>query len=98
SRNGKLEQVTGGACIFACWHAAIPYIAADLPAKQKEALGQSFKLPLVSGSVMIRNWESFKRMGIRYVDMPGSKNWNAFNLNFPVSMGSYEFPADPKNP
>ena len=44
SRNGTLEQVTAGAVIFACWHAAIPYIAADLPSEQKEALGQSLKL------------------------------------------------------
>jgi spermidine dehydrogenase len=98
SRNERLEQVTGGACIFACWHGVIPNIAVDLPTYQAEALGQSFKLPLISGSVLIRNWEAFERMGIKDVAMPGSKNWSAFILDFPINMGSYESPSNPKDP
>ena len=96
SRNGTLEQVTAGAVIFACWHAAIPYIAADLPSEQKEALGQSFKLTNIYGNVVLRNWKPFKEQGIYLTMMPGSKKWHGFYPDFPVSMGSYEFPSDPR--
>ena len=98
SRNGTLEQVTAGAVIFACWHAAIPYIAADLPSEQKEALGQSFKLTNIYGNVVLRNWKPFKEQGIYLTMMPGSKKWHGFYPDFPVSMGSYEFPSDPNEP
>ena len=84
--------------IFACWHAAIPYIAADLPSEQKEALGQSFKLTNIYGNVVLRNWKPFKEQGIYLTMMPGSKKWHGFYPDFPVSMGSYEFPSDPEDP
>jgi spermidine dehydrogenase len=99
ARNGALEQVTGANVIFACWHASIPYIAADLPAEQKAALGESFKLPEIVAQVLIRNWEAFTRVGMKQAFMPGSKKWHYLWLVYPVEdIGSYKFPSDPKDP
>jgi spermidine dehydrogenase len=50
----------------------IPYLCPELPERQKEALRYAVKIPLIYSSVALRNWASFKTLGIARVYAPGS--------------------------
>jgi spermidine dehydrogenase len=84
-------------CVLACWHSVIPYLCAELPEKQKEALASATKVPLLYTSVALRNWTSFQKLGVHDVDAPGGF-YNGFNLNLPVSIGAYRGPRTPQDP
>jgi len=97
SRGGKLETVTGGRVILACWHAVIPYICAELPADQKEALASAAKVPIVYTNVLLKDWRAFQRLGVHRVHAPGGFH-SSFNLDLPVSIGAYRFSRGPDDP
>ena len=73
-------QASGGAvigcaakhCVFASWNMMIPYIVTELPAAQKAAMHALIKTPLVYTSVAIKNWTSFKKLGIKSVMRPAA--------------------------
>jgi spermidine dehydrogenase len=46
---------------------------------------------------MIRNWTSFQKLGISNVTCPGGFHLG-FGLDFPVSMGDYQFSRTPEDP
>jgi spermidine dehydrogenase len=69
----------------------------ELPEKQKEALRYGVKVPLVYTNVLIRNWQSLKKLGVSGVSCPGCY-FDSFSLDFPVSMGTYHFPSKPEDP
>lgn len=94
-RLGELQKVRAKQCILACWHVMIPYICAELPAKQKEALSFAVKVPLVYTNVVIRDWRAFQKLGVRFVYAPGSFH-SEMSLDLPVSIGSYRCPHDPE--
>jgi spermidine dehydrogenase len=96
-RGGKLQSVKGKSCILACYNMMIPYLCPELPEKQKEALHYGVKEPLVYTHVAIRNWTSFQRLGIRQIVAPGGYHTHVA-LDFPVSIGQYEFPKSPDDP
>jgi len=97
TRSGKLQSVSGKACVLACYNTMIPYICPELPEKQKEALSYLVKAPLVYTHVAIRNWTSFQKLGVQQVYAPGS--YHCFvALDFPVSLGGYRFPSKPEEP
>ena len=45
----------------------------------------------------IRNWQAFRKLGIRSVNAPGGYH-TAFRLNQPVDIGDYKSPRDPSAP
>ena len=96
-RGGKLQAVRGKNCILACYNGMIPYLCPELPEKQREALAYLVKKPLVYTHVAIRNWTVFQKLGIRHIVAPGSYHTLAF-LDFPVSLGEYQFPSKPEEP
>lgn len=84
-------------CILACWHVVIPYIAAELPAAQKEALASAQKVPLLYNNVLIRNWTAFQKLGVNAIYCPSM--YHAYvNLDLPVSIGGYECSKKPDEP
>jgi spermidine dehydrogenase len=96
-QKGKLKSVKGKACILACYNMMVPYLCTDLPAKQKEALHYGVKEPLIYTHVAIRDWTAFHKLGIRQIISPGS--YHSFTmLDFPVSLGAYQFPKTPQEP
>jgi spermidine dehydrogenase len=96
-QEGKLKKITGKSCILACYNTMVPYLSPELPEKQKEALHYGVKEPLIYTHVAIRNWESFHKLGIRQIVSPGS--YHSFTmLDFPVSLGAYQFPSSPQEP
>lgn len=97
SRGGQLAQVSGKRCILACYNMMIPYLLKDLPAPQAHALSQNVKYPLVYTKVMIRNWQSFQKLGVHEI-YAATQPYSRIKLDYPVSMGGYDHPRDPTQP
>ena len=96
-RAGKLHTVTAKNCVLACYNGMIPYLCPELPEAQSQALSYLVKAPLVYTHVAIANWTSFHKLGIRQIVAPASYHTYAA-LDFPVSLGQYEFPSKPEEP
>jgi len=96
-KGGRLRSVRAGACVLACWHGVLPALLPELAAEQREALAASVKVPLVYANVLIRDWQAFVRLGVHRVFAPGGY-WSMAMLDFPVSLGGYRCPRDPKEP
>lgn len=96
-RGGKLLSVRGKKCVLACFNMMIPYLCPELPQKQREALAYLVKAPLVYTHVAISNWTSFNKLGIHQIVAPAAYHTYTA-LDFPVSLGSYEFPSKPEDP
>jgi spermidine dehydrogenase len=96
-RGAKLRSITAKRCVLACYNCMIPYLCPELPEKQRDALGLLVKTPMLYTHVAIRNWTSFQKLGIFQIDAPGSYH-NYIALDFPVSMGDYNFPNRPEDP
>jgi spermidine dehydrogenase len=93
----KLKRVRARHCVLACYNAMVPYLVPELPETQKKALKYCVKAPFLYTRVAIRNWESFAKLGIHQIQAPGS--YHSFvALDFPVSIGDYEFPNRPDEP
>lgn len=96
-QGGKLKKVRAKCCVLACYNSMVPYLCPELPEKQKEALHYCVKEPLIYTHVAIRNWTAFDKLGIRQILSPGS--YHTFTmLDFPVSLGNYQFPSKPEEP
>jgi len=96
-RGGKLKTVKGNYCVLACYNVMIPYICPELPEAQKESLSYLVKAPLVYTHVALRNWTAFERLGIHQIVAPGGYHTYTA-LDFPVSLGKYQFPTRPEEP
>jgi spermidine dehydrogenase len=96
-RGGKLQSVRGENCVLACYNMMIPYLCPELPEKQKDALSYLVKTPLVYTHVALRNWTSFSKLGVHQIVAPGGYHTYTA-LDFPVSIGQYQFPSSPEQP
>lgn len=96
-RAGKLCGAKGKYCVLACYNTMIPYVCPELPETQKEALSYLVKAPLVYTHVAVRNWTAFSKLGIRQIVAPASYHTYTA-LDFPVSLGQYNFPSKPNEP
>jgi spermidine dehydrogenase len=96
-RGGKSFAATGKYCVLACYNVMIPFICPQLPVEQKEALSYLVKAPLVYTHVALRNWTAFSNLGIHHIVAPGA--YHSYTaLDFPVSLGKYQFPNNPDDP
>jgi spermidine dehydrogenase len=96
-RGGKQFTAKGKYCVLACYNMMIPYLCPELPDAQKEVLSYLVKAPLVYAHVALRNWTSFKSLGIHHIVSPASY-FTYTALDFPVSLGNYKFPSKPDEP
>jgi len=97
ARGGEVYSVRAGACVLACWNTMIPYLCPELPDPQKRALHYLVKTPLIYANVALRNWTSFKTLGVSRVDAPGSY-FSTLSLNQVVDIGDYRSPRSPDQP
>ena len=100
--SGDAHTVRAKNCIMACYNSAIPYICSDLPEQQKKGLAYNVKVPITYTKVMVRSWQAFADLGIRFVYYTRDF-YKQVELDYPVSIGDYRFGADPdqlacKNP
>jgi spermidine dehydrogenase len=94
---GETRAVEGNACILACWNMLIPYLCPELPEAQKKGLAYNVKVPLVYANVQIRDWTALDKLKIHRVYSPGCL-FTGIEMDFPVSMGGYEFTKNPQEP
>ena len=95
--DNKLYQVKGKGVVMACYNMMIPYIVSDLPKKQDAALRRLSKIPLQFTTVGLKNWKALKEMGIGMAMSPGNIH-QAIGMDFPISIGGYEFTKTPEDP
>ncbi len=97
AQGGKVYTAKAKNAILACWHVVIPYICEELPDRQKQALAEAQKVPLLYTNVVVRNWTAFQKLGTSAVYAPGS--YHSFvSLDLPVSIGGYECARKPEEP
>jgi spermidine dehydrogenase len=96
-RDSKSYTVRANSVVLACWNMVIPYICAELPAKQKQALKYGVKVPLVYTVVAIKNWSSFQKLGISRVSSPGMYH-SSVGLDQSTNIGDYTSPKTPDEP
>jgi spermidine dehydrogenase len=97
ARSGKAYRVLAGTCVMACNNDMIPYLCPELPDQQKDALHMAVRLPIVYTNVLLRDWKAFHKLGIWSVESPGGF-YHTFELDFPISVGSYRCPRTPDEP
>lgn len=94
---GVAQRVRADKAILACWNMVIPYLCPEIPRAQREALSYCVKVPLVYGTVLIRNWQALKKLGVSTAYCPGSY-FSEVYMDFPVSIGAYQFTRSPDEP
>jgi spermidine dehydrogenase len=93
----KSRTVAASKVVWAGYHAMLPHICPDVLEDQVAALGSSVRAPLVYLSVLIRNWSSLVKLGVRRAYCPGSF-FQRVMFTHAVSMGDYHFPQSPDEP
>ena len=96
-RDGQAHRVQASNCVLACYNAIIPYLCPGLSDAQNEALANQVKQPLLLTNVALRNWQAWKKLGIESVAAPGAY-FTGVMLDFPVSLGDYNFSSGPDEP
>ena len=96
-RDGKARNVTANSVVMACYHAMIPHLCPEMPQDQRNLLSHALRAPLIYTNVLIRNWTSFVKLGLRRADCPGGYH-HSVTLDFPVSLGDYQCPKSPEEP
>jgi spermidine dehydrogenase len=97
ARGGKVYTVKARHCILACWNMMIPYLCAELPDAQKEALASAQKVPLLYSNVLLRNSTAFQKLGANSIYAPGGYHTH-IDMDLPVSIGEYRCPRAPEEP
>ena len=95
--NNKSIEIKTKNVVMACYNMMIPHIVSDLPKEQASALRLQSKSPLQYSSVGLRNWRAMKEMEIGMAMSPGNMHQAVF-MDFPVSMGGYEYTKTPEDP
>lgn len=90
-------QVNAKNVVMACYNMIIPHIVTGLPQEQDAALRLQDKSPLQYTTVGLKNWRALKEEGIGMAMSPGNMH-QAVLMDFPVSMGGYEFTKSPEDP
>jgi spermidine dehydrogenase len=97
-REGRTYRVRGKHTILACYNNIVPHICPEISAVQTEAIAATTKIPLVYISVAVRNWKAFEKLGYRSFYIPQGILMHSFGMDFPVSMGGYEFTQNSSEP
>ena len=95
--DNKSYQVRSSNVVMACYNMIIPHIVTGLPEEQAAALRQQGKSPLQYTTVGLKNWRAMHELGIGMAMSPGNMH-QAVLMDFPVSMGGYEFTSTPDDP
>ncbi len=96
-RGGKAEKVRAAHCVMGCYNRVVPHLCPEMSDEQKVALMYGVKMPLVSTSVLIRDWTSFTNLGISQVTAPGMYH-SGINLGRSIQFGDYQPSRSPDDP
>lgn len=95
--DNKAYRVKGKGVVMACYNMIIPFIVSDLPEEQAAALRLQRKSPLQYTSVGLSNWRAIKELELGFAMCPGNMH-QSLMMDFPVSMGGYEYTKTPDDP
>ena len=95
--DNKSYQVKASGVVMACYNMMIPHIVPNLPKEQDAALRLQTKSPLQYTTVGLKNWRAIKEIGMGLAMSPGNMH-QAVLMDFPVSLGGYEFTKTPDDP
>lgn len=93
--NDNPHRVRAKHVVLACYNSMIPHICQEVPDKQVEAINYAVKVPLVYINIAIRNWKAFAELGIHDVYIPQPELMHSFGMDFPVSIGDYQYTQNP---
>lgn len=96
-RFDEMTKVRGKHCVLAGFNMLIPFIFKEVPEAQAAALRHNVKRPIVHTKVILSNWEPFIKAGVHEIYSP-TRPYSRVKLDYPVDLGGYEFPRDPKKP
>jgi spermidine dehydrogenase len=97
AQGDTMHRVAARHVVLACFHSVIPHIMPSLPARQRAALSQNVKTPIVYTNVIVRNWRAFANLKVSGIAAPMSFH-HQVSLDFPVSLGGYKHVRDPGEP
>jgi spermidine dehydrogenase len=95
--DGHSYLVKGRNVVMACYNMIIPHIVSGLPEEQSAALRLQGKSPLQYTTVGLKNWRAMKELGMGMAMSPGNMH-QAVLMDFPVSLGGYEYTKSPDHP
>lgn len=95
---GQTYRVSARHVVLACYNNLIPYICPEVPKAQRVAISYATKIPLVYTNVVLRNWRAFAELKTNRIHIPRDRMTQDYYLDFPVSMGEYEFSENPDQP
>ncbi len=96
-KDGGAYQIRAKHCVMAGYNAMLADMCPELPETQEAALRLSIKSPIVYTSVLLKNWRAWKNLNLGFFASPGAY-YAVSMLDFPVSMGGYEFSKSPDHP
>ena len=96
-KDGELRRVRAGSAVVATYATVMPYLCPELERDPVELMLSNVKAPLVYTKAVVRNWQSFVRLGTHKISAPTSFH-TTVKLDYPVSLGGYKFPRRPTDP
>ncbi|MCZ6644307.1 MAG: FAD-dependent oxidoreductase [Gammaproteobacteria bacterium] len=96
-QGGEAKRVKARNCILACYLSVIPHLCPELGKSQKEALGRTIRMPLVSVNVLIDNWKAFEKLKVFSAYCPGSYFCDV-RLTYPLHFADYQSARSPDEP
>ena len=96
-KDGKRVSVTGANVVLACFNNIIPFMVPALPEDQKTALRYASKVPMQYTNVLVRNWQAWKKLGVRSIHAPNGYHPSS-SLDIPMNIGGYASATDPDQP
>ncbi len=96
-RGGKAETVRAEHVLLACYNRMIPYLCPEMSQTQKEALSYGVRRVNLYNNVLIRDWTSFAKLGVRSISCPGMFH-GGFSLGRNQVFGDYTGPRTPEEP
>ena len=97
-RDGVTHRVRARHTVMACYNQMIPHLCPEATPAQSAAIAESTKIPFVLGTFALRNWQAFKEAGYYHFYSPGQVMFQYLGLDFPVSLGEYQYAQSPDQP
>ncbi len=94
---GQLRQVTAANVVLACFNNIVPFLVPTLPEAQRQALHYASKVPMMYSSVLVRNWQPWKELGVREIQAPNGF-YSYVQLDTALRIGGYESVGTPDEP